>query len=116
MRIAVPSNEENVDANIAENLKDARFYIFFDVDMEKRKIMNWKIEEIPFQIEEPGDLALFIKEHEGELLMVSELNDVAKQFFSYMGIKVLTGVSGKIKDVVISFLNGEIHKIIEDRN
>ncbi len=116
MRIAIPSNEDNVDASIAENLKDAKFYIFFDVDMEKREIINWKIENIPFQIEEPGDLALFIKEHEGELLMVNELNDVAKQFFSYMGIKVLTGISGKIKNAVMSFLNGEIHKIIENKD
>jgi predicted Fe-Mo cluster-binding NifX family protein len=117
MRIAFPSKSTGgPDDLIAVDFVKAKFYTFVDVDMEKKEIGDFEVVEIPFEPGEPGDVALFLKEHEGEMFILKEMHPILKDFFSRMGIKVLTGISGKIGDVLEAFLKGEIHKIIEGEN
>jgi len=114
MRIAFPSHSKGgPEDSIEVDFVKAKFYTFVDVDMENKVIGDFEIIEIPFEPGEPGDIALFLKEHDGEMLILKDMHPILKDFFSRMGIKVLTGISGKIGDVLDSLLKGEIYKIIE---
>jgi len=114
MRIAIPSQDERgLNSRIAEHFGRAPYYTFVDVDLEKKEINNVEVVKVPFESHDPGDLPLFVKEHDGELVMAYGMGHRAQEFFNYMRIKVLTGVSGRIGEVIETFLRGEIHKIIE---
>lgn len=115
MRIVFPCKERNgLESQIHGDISKAKYYLFADVDIEKRKIIKWKMEEIPLNFLDPGDLPMFIKEHDGDLLMVQSIPPQLQEFFKYMRIKVLSGVSGKIGDVLEKFVKGKIHEIIEE--
>ncbi len=114
MRIAIPSQDDRgMESYIAEHFGRAKYYTFVDVGLEERRVLGHEVVELPFESHEPGDIPIFIREHEGELIMAQGMGVKAQEFFNYMGIKVLTGVSGKIGDVVDLFLQGRIHEIIE---
>jgi len=112
MIIALPSTDKGMDGEI-EDVKNAKYYTFVEIDLQNREILNVQVEKLPFESHEPGDIPLFIKQYDGELLIVKNLDKLAQDFFKYMGIKVLTGVHGKIEEIINSFVNGEIYKIIE---
>ncbi len=112
MIIALPSTNKGMNGYI-EDVKKAKYYTFVEVNLQNKEILNVQVEELPFKSQDPGSIPLFIKQYDGELLIVKYIDKSAQDFFKYMGIKVLTGVDGKIEDIVDSFLNGEIYKIIE---
>ncbi len=116
MRIAIPSKDDGgLNSEIAHHFGKAKYYTFVDVNLEEKKIIGYEIVEIPFESHDPGDLPLFVKEHDGELVMAYGLGAQAQEFFNYMGIKVLTGVHGKIEVVVRAFLEGKLHELMDIR-
>jgi predicted Fe-Mo cluster-binding NifX family protein len=106
-------DNSGLKSEIANEIGSAKWYLFADVDMEKGKLNEYRCLELPIELIDPGDLPMFIKEHDGELLMVYSMPEQLKEFFKMMRIKVLTGVSGKIEDAISLFLKGKIHEIIE---
>ncbi len=114
MRIAIPSEDDKgLESDVAMHFGKAPYYTFVDVDIEDKKIIGWEVVKVPFESHDPGDLPLFVKEHDGELVMAYGMGPRAQEFFNYMIIKVLTGVHGKIGDVVKSFLEGTLHEMRE---
>ena len=61
--------------------------------------------EVPFEEHSPGDLPNFIKEHGGEVVLAYGMGRRAIDYFNSLGIEVVTGAYGKIKDVVEAFIN-----------
>ena len=112
MIVALPSSEKGMNGSIAD-IKDAKYYTFVEVNLQSKEVLNVHTEKLPFESHEPGDIPLFIRQYYGELLIVKDLDKIAQDFFKYMGIKVLTGVDGKIEEIINAFINGEIYKIIE---
>jgi len=114
MRIAIPSKDDRgLESNIAMHFGKAPYYTYVDVDLEEKKILGVETIKVPFESHDPGNLPLFVKEHDGELVMAYGMGVRAQEFFNYMGIKVLTGVFGKVGDVVKALLEGKIYEIIE---
>jgi predicted Fe-Mo cluster-binding NifX family protein len=114
MRIAIPSEgDKGLEDNVAMHFGKAPYYTFVDVDLENKKILKVEVIPVPFESHDPGDLPLFVKEHDGELVMAYGMGIRAQEFFNYMRIKVLTGIYGKIGEVLNLFLEGKIHELID---
>jgi len=57
---------------------------------------------------EPGQIPSFLKEEGIEVIITGGMGPRAVGFFNQFGIEVVTGASGKVKEAVDSFLEGEL--------
>jgi len=104
MRIAIPAEDNRgLESNVSRHFGRARYFVF--VDVEDNKIKNTEVVEVPFEEHGPGDLPNFIKEHGGEVVLSYGMGRRAIDYFNSLGIEVVTGAYGKIKDVVEAFIN-----------
>jgi len=104
MRIAIPAEDNRgLESNVSGHFGRARYFVF--VDVEDNKIKNAEVVEVPFEEHSPGDLPNFIKEHGGEVVLAYGMGRRAIDYFNSLGIEVVTGAYGKIKDVVEAFIN-----------
>ena len=104
MRIAIPAEDNRgLESNVSRHFGRARYFVF--VDVEDNKIKNAEVVEVPFEEHGPGDLPNFTKEHGGEVVLAYGMGRRAIDYFNSLGIEVVTGAYGKIKDVVEAFIN-----------
>ena len=104
MRIAIPAEDNRgLESNVSGHFGRARYFVF--VDVEDNKIKDAKVVEVPFEEHGPGDLPNFIREHGGEVVLAYGMGRRAIDYFNQLGIEVVTGAYGKIKDVVEAFIN-----------
>jgi len=83
-----------------------KYYTF--IDIEGKEIKNVEVIKVPYEEHGYGDLPNFVKEHGGKIVMAYGIGQRAIEFFNELGIDVITGVKGKIKDVIYNFINGTI--------
>jgi len=57
---------------------------------------------------EPGQIPSFLKEQGIEVIIAGGMGPRAVGFFNQYGIKVVTGATGKVKEAVDDFLEGEL--------
>ena len=57
---------------------------------------------------EPGQIPSFLKEQGIEVIIAGGMGPRAVGFFNQYGIKVVTGATGKVKEAVDGFLEGEL--------
>jgi len=108
MRIAIPAEDNRgLESNVSGHFGRAKYFVF--VDVEDNKIKNAEVVEVPFEEHGPGDLPNFIKKHGGEVVLAYGMGRRAIDYFNQLGIEVVTGAYGKIKDVVDAF----IHQVLE---
>ena len=104
MRIAIPAKDNNgLESEVCEHFGRARYFVF--VDVQNSKIENVEVVEVPFEEHSPGDLPNFIKEHGGEVVLAYGMGRKAMTYFQSLGVQVVTGAYGKIRDVVENFIN-----------
>ncbi|WP_461863875.1 NifB/NifX family molybdenum-iron cluster-binding protein [Thermococcus sp.] len=108
MRIAIPAEDNTgLESRVSGHFGRAKYFVF--VDIEGDRIKGAEIVEVPFDEHGPGDLPNFIKEHGGEVVLAYGMGQRAVGFFNQLGIEVVTGAYGKIRDVVEAF----IHQVLE---
>ncbi|WP_297551265.1 NifB/NifX family molybdenum-iron cluster-binding protein [Thermococcus sp.] len=112
MRIAIPAeNDRGLESNVSGHFGRAKYFVF--VDIEDNEIKGYEVVEVPFEEHRPGDLPRFVKEHGGEVVLAYGMGRKAVSYFNELGITVVTGAYGPIKDVVKAF----IEQVLEvDRN
>ncbi|AFL94685.1 dinitrogenase-related iron-molybdenum cofactor protein [Thermococcus cleftensis] len=104
MRIAVPlKDERGLESEVCEHFGRARYFAFIDV--EENTIKGSEVVEVPFEDHGPGDLPNFIKEHGGEVVLAYGMGKRAIAYFNSLGITVVTGAYGKVRNVVEAFIN-----------
>ncbi len=64
---------------------------------------------VPFEDHSPSDLPNFVKKNGGDLVIAYGMGHHVVDFFRQMGMKVVTGAMGRVKDVVNAF----IHEVLE---
>ena len=107
MRIAIPcSNNNGLKSEISMHFGRSPYYAFIDV--EGNKIKNFEILPVPFAEHGPGDLPNFVKENKGEVVIAYGMGGRAVDFFNQLGIDVVTGASGTVKEVVDAFLKNRL--------
>ncbi|MGQ4832462.1 MAG: NifB/NifX family molybdenum-iron cluster-binding protein [Candidatus Asgardarchaeia archaeon] len=112
MRIAIPSTDRNgLDSYVEEHFGRAQYYTIIDIDEKEKKIINVKTIETPFTEHGPGDIPNWLHSNNVDLVLALGMGPRAVSFFETLGIKVITGVTGKIKDVIDNFLRGTLQTI-----
>ena len=107
MRIAVPCSDNNgLESRISMHFGRSPYYAF--VDVEGDKIKNFEIVTVPFEEHEPGDLPNFVKERGGDIVIAYGMGRRAIDFFNQLGIDIITGASGTVKEVVDAFLKNRL--------
>ena len=108
VRIAIPSKDNRgLESEVSEHFGRAKYFTF--VDIEENEIKGAKVVEVPFDEHQPGDLPNFIKEHGGQVVLAYGMGHRAVQYFNSLGIEVVTGAYGRVKDIVEAF----IHQALE---
>ncbi|ANF22956.1 NifB/NifX family molybdenum-iron cluster-binding protein [Thermococcus piezophilus] len=107
MRIAVPiKDNRGLESEVCEHFGRARYVVFIDV--EDGTVKGSEVIEVPFKEHESGDLPAFIKEHGGEVVLAYGMGRRAIAYFNTMGVQVITGVSGKVRDVLEGLAKGTL--------
>ena len=103
MRVAIPSADSaGLEGHVADHFGRAEYYTFIDLD--GKNIKNIEVVKTPFIEHGPGDIPKFIHEHGGNLVIARGMGHRAIEFFQQLGIDVITGAQGKIKDVMDLFI------------
>ena len=108
MRIAVSTNDEQgLEGLVSGHFGRCSNYALIDV--ENGRIGNVNVVGNPFFRNHGGlgDVPDFIRSQGADVIVAGGMGPKAIEFFNQFGIKVVTGVNGKIKDVVNSYLSGE---------
>jgi len=107
MKIAIPSESgEGMESMISMHFGKCKYYTF--IEIEDDEIKNVEVVKVPFEEHGYGDLPEFVKKHGADLVIAYGMGRRAMDYFNKLGIDVITGVKGKIKDVVEKFLEGNL--------
>ena len=107
MRIAIPcSNNNGLESRISMHFGRSPYYAF--VDVENSEIKNVEVLPVPFAEHGPGDLPNFVKENRGNVVIAYGMGGRAIDFFNRLGIEIITGASGTVKEVVDAFLKNRL--------
>ena len=101
MKIAVSSGTENgLEAEVSSHF--GRCPYFTIVEIENGDVKNFEVVKNPFfeSHGQPGELPEFIKNLGVEIVVAGGIGQRAIIYFEKLGIKTITGVSGKIKDIL----------------
>lgn len=107
MRIAIPSEGDNIDAHVFEHFGRAPYYMI--INIENREIKNVKAVPNPsVESHNPGDLPMMLAEEKVDILITRGVGRRAVAYFQELGIDVITGAYGKIREIVEKFIKGEL--------
>jgi len=103
MRLAIPSDDDRgLEGFVSEHFGRAKYFVF--VDVEDGEVKGVEVVAVPFEEHGPGDLPRFVKEHGGDVVLAYGMGQKAIAFFNQLGITVVTGAYGRIRDVVDAFV------------
>lgn len=107
MKIAIPIAADNgLESNISEHFGHAPFFAF--VVAEQDKIISCEIEANPFEAHQPGDIPDYIKSRGANVIIARGMGSRARQYFQSLEIEPFTGASGTVKEIVQSYLAGQL--------
>ncbi|MGC9020370.1 MAG: NifB/NifX family molybdenum-iron cluster-binding protein [Candidatus Methanodesulfokora sp.] len=107
MRVAVPSTDDKgLESEISSHFGRAQYYTL--VDIENREITGYKVVRCPFSEHGPGDIPNFLRSLGVNVIIAYGMGRRAQDFFKSMGIEVVTGAYGKVKDVIRAFMAGSL--------
>jgi len=102
MKIAISTDNEKVSEHFG------RCPEFTIVEVEDNKIKNKKVIENPGHM--TGFLPKFLKEQGVSSVISGGVGFRAQELFGQFGIKLITGIQGKIDDVINDFVKGELEQ------
>ena len=109
MRIAVATDDaRGLNAVLSYHFGRCPYYTL--VDVEGKEIRGARSVANPFYAEhgQPGQVPSFIHSQGAQVIIAGGMGYRAMQFFQDFGIEPVTGVSGKVKDVVEAYLEKRI--------
>ena len=111
MRIAFPVNKDDgLNAEIFEHFGHAPFYLL--VDISNNYIGNiTTIANSYRDVHGPGDVPRLLADHKVNILICRGMGRKAVEYFNSLGIKVIRGPYGYVKEVLDDYLNGLLKSI-----
>ena len=107
MRIAVPCEDaRGLDSNVSMHFGRAKFFVIADV--ANGRIVNVEVVQLPFDEHVPGQIPRFLQSLGVDTILAYGVGMRARMFFESMGIRVITGAYGRVRDVLESFLRGTL--------
>jgi len=113
IKIAFASEENaGLDGFLSHHFGRCPYYVF--VEIEDGKAKNVKVKENPyFQSHVPGAVPQFIASEGAKVIIAGGMGPRAIDLFRRLGIKPITGVSGKVRDVLNDYLAGKLQPSAE---
>ncbi|WP_101510584.1 NifB/NifX family molybdenum-iron cluster-binding protein [Thermotoga sp. KOL6] len=107
MKIAIPViKDEGLNSVISEHFGRAPYYAFIEV--EDGKIVSVEVEPNPFIEHGPGQIPGYMKGKGVDVLIARGIGHRAVEYLNEYGIRVLRGAHGTVKELVESYLRGEL--------
>jgi len=107
MKIAVPSTDERgLDSEVSSHFGRTPFYTL--VKIENGEIREVEVIKNPLMEHSPGDIPTFLKQKGVNVILAYGVGRRARTFFDSLGIEVITGVQGNVREVVRAYLKGSL--------
>ena len=108
-RIAIPTtNDDGLDAPIHEILEEAPYLTIVEVeDKEVKKVSVLRKEDVD------QDIPQLIRK-KANIVMCKQIDSQSRAYFSVVGLEIIDGVGGKVREAVEMFLNNEISPIPQE--
>ncbi len=104
-------DEKGLDTVLAYHFGRCPYYTF--IEIEGKEIKNVKLEKTPFlDSHQPGDVPNYIAQHRADVIFTGGMGPKAQEYFSSLGVKPITGVYGRVKDVLNEYLKGDVSQNI----
>jgi len=102
--IAIPTEDgRGLDSQVAQHFGRAPYFTLIEV--EDGEIKDVRVLEAPMT-HEPGELPTLLRRENVEVILAYGIGGRAAAFFESYGIKVLTGVEGRVREVIKAFIEG----------
>ena len=109
-RIAIPvGGSKGLEEEIYEHFGHAPYFVL--VDIENKVVMN--IETITNEAAEehgPGDVPSLRASRGVNVVIVRGMGRRAEDYFKELGITVIRGAEGKIKDIIQHYIENKLHQ------
>ena len=102
MKIALPTRDNNIDSHFGH----CEFFTIFTIN--NKAITNQEVIASPVGCGCKSDIAHSLSELGVQLMLAGNMGDGAVYVLTRSGIQVIRGCSGDVKDVALSWLNGEL--------
>jgi len=109
MKIAVSASGDNLDANVDSRFGRCSYFII--VEIERNEIKNHEIvsnQAVQAMRGAGIQAAKTVAKKGAEVVITGNIGPNAFNVLSQTGIKVITGVTGSVKEVVEKYLKGEL--------
>lgn len=108
IRIAFPTEgDKGLDDRVFEHFGRAPFYTI--VEVEDKRVVGVEVLESPFvKNHQPGMVPLFLKEKGVNVIICRGIGGRARAFLERIGIEVIMGAEGKVRDLVEKYLEGTL--------
>ncbi len=111
MRVAFPVyDHKGLDEEIFEHFGHAPAFLL--VEVEDGTVRSYETVENPHSAEHgPGVVPSFLAKLDVDVLICRGMGGRARLFFQQLGIEVITGAQGKVRDVLEAYLSGELESL-----
>ncbi len=107
MRIAIPCEDERgLDSYVSMHFGRARYFVIADV--VNGRVVDIKVVQLPFADHVPGQIPRFLQSLGVDTVLAYGVGMRARMFFEELGIRVITGAYGRVRDVLEDFLRGTL--------
>jgi len=112
VRLAFASEDDSgLDSRISDHFGRCPYYTF--VDVEDGKVMNVEVKANPyFNTHMPGAIPQFIAGEGAKVVFAGGMGPRAVEWFNRLGIQPITGVSGRVRDILDDYLAGRLGRTI----
>ena len=110
MRIAIPTQgTAGLDDQVEEHFGRAQHYTL--IDIENGEITDVQVLDVPYAEHSPGDLPRWLHSQGVDVVLAWGMGPRAVDFFEQLGIEVITGATGRVRDIVEGYIHGNLETI-----
>lgn len=111
-RIALACDDHfGIESSLSSHFGKCPYYIL--VDVLKDHILGFQLIKNPyFQNHQPGVIPHFINSHKADVMIAGGIGPRAIDLFRECDIEVVSGVQGKVGDVLEAYLRGEVRGVV----
>ena len=114
MKIAISASGNSLDANVDPRFGRCAYFIIIETEGNEIKSHEFVSNQAIQTMRGAGIQAAQTVANKGaEVVITGNIGPNAFNVLSQTGIKVVTGVSGKVKEVVEKYLKGELKETIQ---
>jgi len=113
VKIAFASEENRgLDSYLAHHFGRCRYYVF--VEVKDGEVKNVETKRNPyFNSHVPGAVPQFIASEGANMILAGGMGPRALEWFKRLNIQPITGIAGKIRDLLNDFLAGRLQQTAE---